>query len=77
MAGDTNTASQSKPIMGADKAGAKKSMVEANAAYKKGNYSAALKHYDKERSGLTTSGDKYYFIILTFLQMLSPLTDRP
>ena len=35
--------------MGADKVGAKKSMGEANAEYKKGNYEAALKHYDKER----------------------------
>ena len=41
--------------MAGDKAGAKKLMAEANAEYKKGNYSAALEQYDKERSGLRPS----------------------
>ena len=42
-------------VMGADKAAAKKCMAQANAEYKKGNYSEAVKHYDKERSVLRPS----------------------
>ena len=42
-------------VMGADKGAAKKCMAQANAEYKKGNYSEAVKHYDKERSVLRPS----------------------
>ena len=45
--------------MGADKAGAKKSMAEANAEFKKGNYAVALKHYDK------AGGITFYFYYVT------------
>ena len=50
------------PTMGADKAGAKKSMGLANAEFKKGNYAEALKHYDKE--GWDLRRYEYYIFLL-------------
>ena len=58
--------------MGADKAGAKKSMGAANAEFKKGNYAAALKHYDKE--GWDLRPDLYFILLLNYEINMKSLT---
>ena len=65
----------STPTMGADKAGAKKSMGQANAEFKKGNYAAALKHYDKEGWDLRLY--QYYHISFYYIMSVKTLTTWP